>query len=229
MPLSEIILIIMGLLTVAMVAAGICRNIPVPYTVLLVILGILLGSAARNWSEFEPLLAFQLTPELVLFLFLPALIFESALNLDARQMRKDIAPIMVVAIPALLISTFFIGIGLWLVIDIDFLLALLFGALISATDPVAVISIFKELGAPRRLTILVEGESLLNDATAIVLFKIILGLIVGGALTASNIGFAFLEFFKVFFGHVVRHNLIPYLTIKDPKGKRRAFCHSAFE
>ena len=104
MPLSEIILIIMGLLTVAMVAAGICRNIPIPYTVFLVILGILLGSAARNWPEFELLLAFQLTPELVLFLFLPALIFESALNLDARQLLKDIAPVMVLAIPALLIS-----------------------------------------------------------------------------------------------------------------------------
>lgn len=203
MPLSEIILIIMGLLTVAMVAAGICRNIPVPYTVFLVILGILFGSVARNWPEFEPLLAFQLTPDLVLFLFLPALIFESALNLDARQLLKDIAPVMVLAIPALLISTFFIGIGLWLVIDIDLLLALLFGALISATDPVAVISIFKELGAPQRLTILVEGESLLNDATAIVVFKIILGLIVGGALTASNVGFAFLEFFKVFFGGIL--------------------------
>ncbi|MFQ5659389.1 MAG: cation:proton antiporter [Gammaproteobacteria bacterium] len=203
MPLSEIVLVITGLLTIAMVAAGICRNIPIPYTVFLVILGVILGSVARNWSEFEPLLAFQLTPDLVLFLFLPALIFESAFNLDARQLLKDIAPVMVLAIPALLMSTAIIGIGLWSVLDISLLLALLFGALISATDPVAVIALFKELGAPQRLTILVEGESLLNDATAIVIFKIILGLILGGALTASEVGGAFLDFFIVFFGGIL--------------------------
>lgn len=200
MPLSEIILIIMGLLTVAMVAAGICRNIPVPYTVILVIIGGMLGAVARSRPEFEPLLAFQLTPELVLFLFLPALIFESAFNLDARQLIKDLVPVLVLAIPALLISTVIIGTGLWLMLDIRLLLALLFGALISATDPVAVIALFKELGAPGRLTILVEGESLLNDATAIVIFNIILGLVLGGALTAAEVGFAFLDFFKVFFG-----------------------------
>jgi len=203
MPLSEIILIIMGLLTVAMVAAGICKNIPVPYTVFLVILGVILGGAARKWPEFEPLLSFQLTPELVLFLFLPALIFESAFNMDARQLVKDLAPVMVLAIPALLISTAIIGTGLWALLDIEFLMALLFGALISATDPVAVVALFKELGAPQRLTVLVEGESLLNDATAIVVFNIILGLVIGGSMAHSGVSFAVFEFIKVFFGGVI--------------------------
>ena len=203
MPLSEIILIIMALLTVAMIAAGVCRNFPIPYTVILVILGMFLGSIARQYTEFEPLLAFQLTPDLVLFLFLPALIFESAFNLDARQLLKDLPPVLVLAIPALLISTFIIGLGLWWLLDLPVLLALLFGALISATDPVAVIALFKELGAPARLTILVEGESLLNDATAIVLFKIILGLILGGTLSATAVGGAVGEFFIVFFGGIV--------------------------
>ena len=84
MPLSEIILIIMALLTVAMITVGICKNIPIPYTVFLVVLGIVFGIVARSNHEFEPLLAFQLTPDIVLFLFLPALLFESAFNLDAR-------------------------------------------------------------------------------------------------------------------------------------------------
>ena len=122
MPLSEIILIVMGLLTIAMIAAGICRNLPIPYTVFLVILGILLGSLARSWPQLSPLLEFQLTPELVLFLFLPALIFESAFNLDARQLLKDLAPVLSLAVPALLISTAIIGFGLWLIIDIDLFL-----------------------------------------------------------------------------------------------------------
>jgi Na+:H+ antiporter len=200
MPLSEVILVVMGLLTVAMIAAAICRNIPVPYTVFLVILGIILGSIARHNPELELLLEFQLTPDLVLFLFLPALIFESALNMDARLLMKDIIPVLILAIPAMLISAGLIGTGMWMIQDLNIFHALLFGALISATDPVAVIALFKELGAPQRLTILVEGESLLNDATAIVFFNIILGLAITEQFTASDAGFAALEFFRVFFG-----------------------------
>ncbi len=194
----------MGLLTVAMIVAGICRNIPIPYTVILVILGIGFGHLGRQYEVFHDLLTFQLTPELVLFLFLPALIFESAFNLDARKLLKDIAPIMILAIPALLISTFVIGVGLWLVLPISFILALLFGALISATDPVAVVALFKEVGAPQRLTVLVEGESLLNDATAIVIFNIILVMAIGGAaFTAADVGLAVIEFFRVFIGGIL--------------------------
>ncbi len=211
MPLSEIILIIMGLLTIAMIAAGICRNLPIPYTVFLVILGILLGSIARNWPQLAQLQEFQLTPELVLFLFLPALIFESAFNLDARQMVKDLASILSLAIPALLISTAIIGAGLWWLIDLDIFLALLFGALISATDPVAVVALFKELGAPQRLTVLVEGESLLNDATAIVVFNIILGLVVTGSFALSDIGGAVTSFLRVFIGGALIGSIIGIL------------------
>jgi CPA1 family monovalent cation:H+ antiporter len=201
MPLSEAILIIMGLLTIAMLAAGVCRNLPIPYTVFLVILGIVLGSLARNNASMHVLLDFQLTPDIVLFLFLPALIFESAFNLNARQLVKDLFPVLVLAVPALLISTAFIGVGLWFLLKIDLVLALLFGALISATDPVAVISLFKELGAPERLTILVEGESLLNDATAIVVFKIILLFALSGAaFTWADAGGAVVDFFEVFLG-----------------------------
>lgn len=204
MPLSEIVLIVMGLLTVAMIVAGVCRNIPIPYTVILVIIGIGIGHLGRHYEGMHDLLSFQLTPELVLFLFLPALIFESAFNLDARKLVKDLAPVMVLAIPALLISTFVVGIGLWTFMDISFVLALLFGALISATDPVAVVALFKELGAPQRLTVLVEGESLLNDATAIVIFNIILGLAIGGAaMTAADAGYAVMEFFRVFLGGIL--------------------------
>jgi CPA1 family monovalent cation:H+ antiporter len=203
MPLSEVVLIVMGLLTIAMLAAGVCRNLPVPYTVFLVILGLFLGWLARTYPELHDLLEFQLTPELVLFLFLPALIFESAFNLNARQLVKDITPVLTLAVPALLISTAFIGTGLWLLLGIDLGVALLFGALISATDPVAVIALFKELGAPERLTILVEGESLLNDATAIVVFNIILGLVISGAFAWTDAGLAVFEFIKVFIGGIL--------------------------
>lgn len=119
MPLSEVILVVMGLLTIAMIAAAICRNIPVPYTVFLVILGIILGFLARYYPQFELLLEFQLTPDLVLFIFLPALIFESAINLDARLLMKDIIPVLVLAVPAMLISAGIIGIGMWVIQDFN--------------------------------------------------------------------------------------------------------------
>ena len=212
MPLSEAILIIMGFLSVAMVATGIARNFPIPYTVLLVILGIILGTLSRSTEVLQPLMEFQLTSDVVLFLFLPALIFESAFNLNARQLVKDLFPILILAIPALITSTALIGAGLWLFLGIDLTLALLFGALISATDPTTVLSLFKELGAPERLTTLVEGESLLNDATAIVIFGIILLFVLNdvspGWIDASG---AIITFFEVFIGGVLVGAIIGFV------------------
>lgn len=203
MPVSDLVLVVMGLLTVAMLAASLCRNLPIPYTVFLVLLGMLISALAGAVPALRVLDEFHLTPDLVFFVFLPALIFESALNLDARQLMKDVAPIFALAAPALVISTVLIGLGVWLYLDLDLILALLFGALIAATDPVAVVALFKELGAPARLTTLVEGESLFNDATAIVIFHILLGIALAGDFSSGDIGHAVVEFFRVFFGGVV--------------------------
>ena len=193
----------MGLLALAMVAAGVCRNLPIPFTVFLVVLGMLLAWLAQRVPQLSALQGFSLTPDLVFFVFLPALIFESALNLDARQLMKDIAPIMVLAVIALLISTAVIGIGVWKILGVELVVALLFGALIAATDPVAVVSLFKELGAPVRLMTLVEGESLFNDATAIVLFHILLGIVAtASGFGVADVGPAVVEFFRVFFGGI---------------------------
>ena len=126
MPLSEIILVVMGLLTISIMAAAICSYVPIPYTVFLVILGIFFGSLARQNSELNFLLDFQLSPDLVLFLFLPILVFEAAINLDARSLMKDIIPILILAIPALLISTAIIGLGLWFIQDFNIIYALIY-------------------------------------------------------------------------------------------------------
>ncbi len=200
MPLSEILLVYMAMLAVGILVAALFRRLPIPYTVLLVLIGIGLEALARFWPVLEPLHHFRLTPELVLFIFLPTLIFESGFNLNSRQLIKDIGPVLALAVPALLFSTAAVGLGLWLLLPIDPVTALLFGALISATDPVAVISLFKELGAPLRLTVLVEGESLLNDATAIVVFNILLGLALYGDMQWSDAGLALGGFLTVFVG-----------------------------
>ena len=204
MPLSETVLIVVILLAIAVIAAGLLRNVPIPDSVMLVVIGMVLGELAGRVGWLSALQSFRLSPDLVFFVFLPVLIFESGYNLNARQLVKDIVPILALAVPALLISTALIGIGVHLLLGLDLLTALLFGALISATDPVAVIALFKELGARLRLTVLVEGESLLNDATAIVVFGIVLGLVVGGeALSPAELAWSVLEFLRVFVGGVL--------------------------
>ena len=210
MPVSDLVLVVMGLLTVAMLAASLCRNLPIPYTVFLVLVGMFLSWMTGTVPALSVLHEFRLTPDLVFFIFLPALIFESALNLDARQLLKDVAPIFVLAAPALVISTLLIGVGIWFYMELDLILALLFGALIAATDPVAVVALFKELGAPARLTTLVEGESLFNDATAIVIFHILLGIALAGSFTSGDIGHAVIEFFRVFFGGILVGSVIGF-------------------
>jgi len=200
MPLSESMLVLMGLLALAMIAAPLSRYLPIPFTVFLVGIGIGFGELSEFYPPLHMMQHFQLTPDLVLFVFLPALIFESGYNLDARQLIKDVVPVLVLAVPALLLATTIVGLGLHFILGMPILLALLFGALISATDPVAVIALFRELGAPLRLTVLVEGESLFNDATAIVLVNILLGIAIAGGIDASGVFGAGIEFLYVFFG-----------------------------
>jgi len=202
-PLSESILLLAALLFIGVVVSGLAKKSPIPYTVILVVIGIILSQLSQTWQPLTVIQHFKLTPELVLFVFLPTLIFESGLKLDARQLIKDLAPVLMLAIPALLISTSIIGLGIWYFLSVDLLIALLFGALISATDPVAVIAIFQELGTPQRLTTLVEGESLMNDASAIVLFSILLGLAVAGDSSNFQLSTSIGQFITVFVGGLV--------------------------
>jgi CPA1 family monovalent cation:H+ antiporter len=158
----------------------------IPYTVLLVIGGSFLVPLSQI-DAFSFVTSFQLTPELLFFVFLPILIFESAYNINIRNFKENKFSISILAIVGLLISTFFIGfVGQWafhlLGLEIPLLVTLLFGAIISATDPVAVLALFKEYGAPHRLTLIFEGESLLNDGTAMIL---------GGGLFGLFMGFIF--------------------------------------
>lgn len=202
MLLSEVLFIIFISLFLAMVVASLCRYIAIPYTVLLVILGLVINLLAPLFADGFSINQFHLTNDLVLFVFLPALIFEAALLLDARSLIKNLLPVLILAIPGMLLSMILVGFTLSIALEIELVVALLFGALISATDPVAVVALFKELGVSRRLLILVEGESLFNDATAIVLFNIVLSFLITANLSAELIFPTFLEFFRVFLGGV---------------------------
>jgi len=182
------------LFTIATAVAIAARYFKVPYTVALVVAGLVLGVA----HAFEPP---HLTKELLFAIFLPGLIFEAAFHLEARQFWKNKLAIHALAIPGVVAA---IGLtaallapvvaGLEFVEGFGFVHALAFSAIIVATDPIAVVGLFKSLGAPKRLAVLVEGESLLNDGTGVVLFTLVLGVASGGAFT---LGGAVLDFVRV--------------------------------
>ncbi len=176
----------------------------IPYTVLLVIAGSFLVPLS-DINAFSFITSFQLTPELLFFVFLPILIFESAYNIKIRNIKENKFTISILAVVGLLISTFFIGfVGQWafklLGFEIPLLVTLLFGAIISATDPVAVLALFKEYGTPHRLTLIFEGESLFNDGTAFAIFLVFLDIMLHGYSGASTILYGVFSFFIMILG-----------------------------
>ncbi|MDH3258972.1 MAG: cation:proton antiporter, partial [Deltaproteobacteria bacterium] len=184
---SDSVIVLLIFMMIASLSMPMLKKLHFPHSVFLVMAGVATGVISQWLYDYSGvrwitdiaggLSRFHLSSEAILVIFLPTLIFESSYNINSRELIKDLPSTLILAVPALLISLFTVGVMLHYSIGFDLRLSLLFGALISATDPVAVIAIFRELGAPRRLTMLVEGESLFNDATAIVIFTIILGLI----------------------------------------------------
>jgi CPA1 family monovalent cation:H+ antiporter len=200
------------LLLVATIARALVGRTHVPLSVVLFLIGIALAAVGKQVGTEELLERFRLSPGIVLYVFLPSLIFDSAIKLDVKALRRNLVPILTLAVPGLLISTF--GIALVLAAATPFRLrtALLLGAILSATDPVAVISVFERLGAPRRLHVLVEGESLFNDATALVVSRILAGLLAGGALTANLALDGLVEFAYVFSGGLATGAILGFAT-----------------
>ncbi|MES2210828.1 MAG: sodium:proton antiporter [Chloroflexota bacterium] len=169
------------LLGAAAILALISRRFGFPYTVALVLFG--LGVAA-----FVPQMAFEITPELVLVVLLPALVFEAAYQTDFDHLRRTGGGIALLAIPGVLISAGVVALVIQLATGLPIEIAFVIGAMVSATDPVAVIATFRRLGSPPGLTTLVEGESLFNDGTAIVVFTIALRAVEGQVSVADAVG-----------------------------------------
>lgn len=158
--------IVVVLILVTTLVAIVARRRRLPYTVSLVVMGLLIA-IGTPWE-------YEATPELILAIFVPPLLFEAAFHVDLTQLRENLAPILILAVPGVLLTTLLVGGLTALGAGMAFGTAIVFGALIAATDPVAVVSLFRALGVPQKLALTVEGESLFNDGTAIVVYRIAL-------------------------------------------------------
>lgn len=203
-----VLLVITVLLVVVGLMQPLAARLKLPPPVLLAVVGVALGGfpvllAKFGWGRGTDVLAdaFAALPvdsTTFVYVFLPLLVFEAGLATDVRRVIEDAAAILLLAIVATLVTTAVIGLALWPIAGAPLVVCLLLGAIVATTDPAAVIAIFRDVGAPGRLARLVEGEALLNDAAAIALFAVLLGMIVAARQPA--IGYGLREFFLSFAG-----------------------------
>jgi CPA1 family monovalent cation:H+ antiporter len=161
----------------------------IPYSVLLALVGIAIGAATHIPAPYlhggalrdiiGTLHDFGLSAESLLYIFLPALLFEAALNVDVQQLGDEVAPVLLLAVIGVVVCTLVVGFALWPIAPVGVLACVVLGAIIATTDPAAVVAIFRDIGAPRRLSTLVQGESLFNDAAAIAIYSLTVAILTG--------------------------------------------------
>jgi len=187
MQTNLVIEFILWLLIAASVIAVVAARLRVPYTVALVLGGLALGMVRtpflQNITGQRP---DWLTPEIALVIFLPPLLFEGSVKIQFRHLRENFIPILLLANMGVLVATIITGFVIHWEVGLPIMVGLLFGAIISATDPISVLSIFKSMAVSKRLSVIVEGESLFNDGTAAVLFAILLAGIKTGDLGVQS-------------------------------------------
>ena len=181
-----ILLFVIFSLLVGALLKSVMKNSRLPYTVVLLLIGLAVGGV-NQLGLFGPNTVMNdmmtevgsIDPHLILYLFLPTLIFESAYSMEPHLFFRIAPQITLMAVVGLIISMVLSAFAVSWLLSWSIGVALLFGALISATDPVAVVALLKEKSSRKRLETLIEGESLLNDGTAIVFFSLFYGFALG--------------------------------------------------
>ena len=199
------------LLVVVAVSQPVAVRLKFAPVVLLAVIGVAIGAASavllhtpvgERFGNVASLFAdLPVGAETFIYVFLPLLVFEGAITVDVRRMLEDAAPILMLAVVATVVCTAVVGFALWPIAGLPLVVCLLLGSVVATTDPAAVIAVFRDVGAPARLTRLVEGEALLNDAAAIVMFTVLLGVIVSGQKPNLVVGEE--QFLVSFFGGAV--------------------------
>ncbi len=138
--------------------------------------GIELAGTALDTYDLWFVQSLALNSQSLLLIFLPPLLFEMSLGVNVRRLMDDIWTVFLMAVLAVVLATVMVAFAVWLLSPVGLIACLLLGAAISTTDPAAVVTTFREIGAPRRLLVILEGESLLNDAAAITLFTLLISI-----------------------------------------------------
>jgi monovalent cation:H+ antiporter, CPA1 family len=190
MDIVIVIAVIASLFVVIGAAEPLATRLRLPYSVILALLGILIAVGATFFLRTEltdalnpvaeAILDFPIRSNVFLYVFLPTLLFQATLGMDLRRMLDDWVPILVLAVIAVVVATLSVGFALSWASALPLAACLLIGAIVSTTDPSAVVTIFRSISAPRRLARIIEGESLLNDAAAIALFGLFMGFVMLG-------------------------------------------------
>jgi CPA1 family monovalent cation:H+ antiporter len=204
MGILEIVQLVIGLLFIATLVAIAVQKLRMPYTVGLVLVG--LGLAFTRIELFPEVaealdVGSLLVPNLILTILVPPLIFEAAFHIKFSELRQNLTGIMAFAIPGVLLTMLMVGGFVSWGTALPFETALVFGALIAATDPVAVVALFRTMGVPKQLLVMLEGESLFNDGTAIVVFNLMLA-IASGQISFNGLDFL-VDFVRVAGGGIV--------------------------
>ncbi len=201
--IEPIVAFAVGLFALSLLADRLGALLRLPHTLVLVLMGALVAWLLTAVAGVDTGLRAMSFHDLVFFVFLPVLVFESAYHIPVRTLTRNLGVILFLAVIGMilsaLISAALIYWGIGHPAGFPWVAALLTGALLAATDPVAVVAQLKAMGAPERVTMLLEGESLFNDASAIVLFGVVLGMATGAGADATFSG-AMFSFLQVFFG-----------------------------
>ncbi|MEY9095261.1 cation:proton antiporter [Paenibacillus sp. RC84] len=171
---NEIFIQILILLAVSMAVIAIAKKINQPYSIALVLTGLLLGLVRVPFLEAAEAFITQshMFQAIIISLFLPILLGDATLKLPFSHLKEQSSPVLALAFGGTLLSFLLIAFASYYLLGLPLVVAFTFGALMSATDPISVISIFKSLGVPKQVVTIIEGESLFNDGIAVVLFQI---------------------------------------------------------
>ena len=205
------LVLLAGLLILVSLLQPLATRLRLPASVLLAVVGISIGAVSTLFARADiggtlgsvarVFVDLPVDSNTFLYVFLPALLFQSALSIEVQRIIEDAGPVLLLAVVAVLVATLVIGFALAPFAEVSLVACLMLGAMVATTDPVAVIGIFADVGAPSRLTRLVAGEALLNDAAAIALFSLLLTMQLGGQ--GGGAGTAALTFIRQFAGGLI--------------------------
>jgi len=200
---SQTVLFLMSLLLVAALIEPLAKKIHLPFSTILVFIGFIGSELVVKTLKIDTGIRWDNFGTIIFYFILPILIFQAALYIDIKLLWKNIIPIGLLALPLMLVSTAVIAAcvyyGIGHATGFPWMAAFITGALLSATDPAAVLALLKHANAPERLSMLLEGESLFNDATAVVMFSLLIA-IATGAQSAGSLDGVIFRFITVFFG-----------------------------